>query len=354
MKDTNVKESKKDVPYYKWLLTINNPQEKGYTHDNIIAKLETIKGINYYCFADEIGGETHTYHTHIFIYRKSGIRFTTLQKIFPKVDLRKCNGTAFENRDYVKKEGKYLNSEKALTSLKDTFIEYGECPDEKQGKRNDLITLYNLIKDGKSDFEILEENPYYMEKLNTISKVRELQLYEQFKSVRRLDMRVEYWTGASGQGKTRKIMDKYGDYNVYRVTDTKHPWDMYRGQDIVVFEEFYSERYELPDMLNWLDIYPLDLPCRYNNKTACYTKVFITSNKPLQRQYEYIQKNEPESWKAFLRRIHAIKVFNSDGHIKDYVNLEDMEKNHFINLDSEEFKQMQIDIRDCESFSVNK
>ena len=84
-------------------------------------------------------------------------------------------------------------------------------------------------------------------------------------------------------------------------------------------------------MLNWLDVYPVDLPCRYNNKTACYTKVYLTSNKPLEEQYRSWQREEPESWNAFLRRIHCIKVFDKNGNIKEYKTLDDL-KHGFIEL----------------------
>lgn len=315
---------KKDSQSRKWLLTFNNPEKNGYNHEIIKKILSSIKGNLYWCMCDEIGGKTHTYHTHLFIYRKSPFKFSQIKTMFPHCDIRECKGTAQENRDYIRKDGKHKDTDKVETNLRDTFEEYGECPDEQQGKRNDLLTLYSLIKDGKSNFEILEENPYYMDRLGTIDRVRELQRYEEYKSKRRMDLQVEYWCGASGQGKTRTLMDRYGDGNVYRVTDYKHPWDMYRGQDVVVFEEFYSERFDLPDMLNWLDIYPLDLPCRYNNKTACYTKVFLTSNKPLDEQYTSWQREEKESWKAFLRRIHCIKVFDENGNIRDYKNLDEM------------------------------
>ena len=66
-------------------------------------------------------------------------------------------------------------------------------------------------------------------------------------------------------------------------------------------------------MLNYLDGYPLDLPCRYNNKIACFTKVYIISNLPLNDQYRDIQREYEETWKAFLRRIHKVMYFTSDG-----------------------------------------
>lgn len=72
-------------------------------------------------------------------------------------------------------------------------------------------------------------------------------------------MRVEYVCGVTGAGKTRGVMEKYGYDKVFRVTDYLHPWDSYKGQDVVVFEEFKSSL-RIQDMLNYLDGYPLELP----------------------------------------------------------------------------------------------
>ena len=59
-------------------------------------------------------------------------------------------------------------------------------------------------------------------------------------------------------------------------------------------------------MLNYLDIYPLILPARFNDKVACYDTVYITSNIPLNEQYKDVQHYKPETWKAFLRRINFL------------------------------------------------
>ena len=56
----------------------------------------------------------------------------------------------------------------------------------------------------------------------------------------------------------------------------------------MLFEEFRSSL-PIQDMLKYLEGYPLMLPCRYNNKAACYTKVFLISNIPLASQYPNVQ-----------------------------------------------------------------
>lgn len=53
---------------------------------------------------------------------------------------------------------------------------------------------------------------------------------------------------------------------------------------MLIFEEFRGGL-KHGDMLNYLDGYPLLLPCRYFNRQAYYTKVFIITNIPPDVQY---------------------------------------------------------------------
>ena len=55
------------------------------------------------------------------------------------------------------------------------------------------------------------------------------------------------------------------------------------------------------------------MPCRYNNKIACYTKVYLLSNLSLKEQYVEVQRNYEETWNAFLRRISCVKSFGEKG-----------------------------------------
>lgn len=307
----------KDTQSRKWLLTFNNPAEHGTDHEAIKATLSGLKSLQYWCMCDEVGGKEQTYHTHLYLYRKSPFKFSVVKELFPTAHIDPAKGTSQECRDYIRKEGKHENTEKATTNLKDTFEEYGELPQERQGQRNDLSVLYDMIKDGKTDYEILEENAEYMTRLDTVSRVRETIRYEQFSNCTR-DLQVEYWHGKAGTGKTSGVLNKYGFKNVYVVDDCKHPWDGYKGQDVVLFDEFKSGDYDLTQLLRWLDIYPVSLPCRYNNKQACYTKVFFTSNYSFDEQYGILKRNDDATFNALLRRFHCFKVFGSDGNILDY------------------------------------
>ncbi len=262
------------------------------------------KSIQYYCLSDEIA---KSHHTHIYILFKSPVRFTTIKNRFPKAHIEKAYGTSSQNREYVFKEGKWENDKKKETNLVESHEEWGTMPVERQGARNDCAELYEMISEGKSNYEILEENPDFIKQVERIEKVRQIIQEEKYKNVFR-QMEVEYVFGDTGSGKTRGVMETYGYENVYRVTNYCHPFDQYQGQDVIVFEEFKG-LIPMDQMLTFLDGYPVSLPCRYTDKIACFTKVFILSNIELKEQYTDIQIKDPEVWKAFLRRIHRIKTY---------------------------------------------
>ncbi len=299
--------SEKDTQSRKWQLTINNPAEKGFTHAKLNELVAGMKSVIYYCMADEIG-ENGTYHTHLFLCGRGGIRFSTLKKNFDGAHFEMCKGTAQENMEYVSKTGKWEKHKKHETCVPDTFEEHGEMPVERKGRRSDMDDIYSMIKEGMSNYDIMEQMPECMLNLDKIEMARQTIVQETYKNTWR-DLDVCYIYGNTGTGKTRSVMEKYGYSSVFRVTDYNHPFDNYKGQDVVIFEEFRSS-IRLSDMLNYLDGYPLELPCRYANKYACYTKVFLISNIPLADQYK---DDRYENTNAFYRRIKSVKHYTEKG-----------------------------------------
>lgn len=291
----------------KYLLTINNPVDKGYNHNKINEIMSQFK-YEYYCLCDEVG-ENGTPHTHIYFYCTNAVYFDTVKKRFPEAHIDKANGSSQENRDYIRKEGKYLTSDKKETNIPETFEEYGILPLDTVGKNISVSAdIVEMIKNGCSDTEILERYPSCFNKLKSIESTRQIILSEKHSETFR-NIEVTYIYGDTGTGKTRSVMDKYGYKNVYKITDYSHPFDNYNCEDVILFDEFRSSLL-LKDMLQYLDGYPLSLPARYENKTACFTKVYIVSNIPLNQQYRNVQAEEPESWNAFVRRINNILEFS--------------------------------------------
>jgi len=287
----------------KYLLTFNNPAEHNYTHERIMRTLAQFSGVDYWCMCDETG-EEGTPHTHLYFCTTNPVQFHTVHQRFYGAHVDKVFGSHQENRDYIRKEGE-KHSEKKGTNHPETFEESGELPPERQPAINISEAIYSMVKEGASSAQIIEAYPQAMSKIDYIEKTRQALKADELKEQWRV-LDVTYISGATGSGKTRSVMEKYGYSNVYRVTNYEHPFDGYQQQDVIVFEEFRSSL-KIGDMLNYLDGYPLMLPCRYADKAACFTKVYIISNLPLVEQYRYIQTTEPETWEAFRRRIHYVE-----------------------------------------------
>lgn len=297
----------------KWALVINNPLEAGLDHSALVNILQKFSPA-YWCMADEVAA-TGTYHTHVFLYTPSPVRFSTLKNRFPTAHLEKAYGSARENREYIRKEGRWAETDKAETSVEGTFEEWGNLPAEKEEKAPQMFRLVQNIRTGMSTTEIIDDNPGLAFRVREIDLLRQTLTAEKY-AVENRPLEVTYLYGASGTGKTWGIYQKHEAKNICRITNYRATrgisFDGYNGQDILVFEEF-SGQIPIEDMLNYLDIYPLYLPARYSDRVACYTQVYITSNLPLEKQYHMEQWDRPETWRAFLRRIHNVIEYHPDG-----------------------------------------
>jgi hypothetical protein len=260
--------------------------------------------------ADEVGAGG-TPHCHLVLQFSAPVRFSTIKNLFPTAHIDPLLGSVAQARDYVAKAGKWETSEKKETSIEGTFEEWGTIKEEHKGKRSDLDYLYQQIKAGASDFEILENNPNYLRHISLIDRVRQTVTQESVKSCFR-HLTVTYIYGETNLGKTQSVYETHGYDAVFRVTDYKHPFDSYSGQRVMCFDE-YADGFSIRNFLTYLDGYPLELPCRYSNKWATYDTVYILSNRPLTDQYQDEQFNDPSVWRAFLRRITTIIQFLPDG-----------------------------------------
>lgn len=255
-------------------------------------------------------------HCHIIIQNKTQIRFDTLKKLIPYGDIEKQRGTNKECYEYclhidkksLEKEKEQYDDSCIKTNIED--LETWKKLDNSLGARNDLVQIVKDIKNGATQQDILKNYPsHFVRYSDAFTKVKQELLYEEYSNKFR-QLEVIYIYGSTGKGKTRYVMEKYGYQNVYRVNEyNSGAFDRYEGQDVLLLDEFRSS-FTITQMLMYLDGYPLWLPCRYRNKFAVYTKVYIISNISLAEQYPNVQKEEPKTYEAFLRRINAVYNFD--------------------------------------------
>jgi hypothetical protein len=323
----------------KYILTINNPEEHQVTVDSIKDAIEKYNLI-YYAMCAETGSQG-TYHYHVYVYFRNAILFSTLKGLFPTANIQTVKGTSLQVKAYIMKslpeynkkdDGSYEYKDKSGKIHKginhsETFIEFGECPKEEQGKRSDLEQMYEYVKIGYTNSKIIElcgdTAIKYHDKIN---KLRYDYFTDIYRRERRLNLKVNYITGKTGCGKTRDILDEYGDEQCYRVTDYKHPFDSYDSlSPVMIFEEFRSSL-EIEDMLKYLDIYPLSLPARYAPKVMAATTIFVVSNWEFEQQYDNLPNNSKQitTYEAWLRRFNGyVKEYYDVGKFNYYETLND-------------------------------
>ena len=253
-------------------------------------------------------------HYHFVIQDKNQIRKSTLLKIMPYGSIEKQNGSNKQVYEYMlhidlksRKNHKIEYTSDIITHNIDDFDTWLKLENEK-GSRNDLIELDQLIENGATDYEIRNfNNKAYARYFNYIENTRKA-INENKGSQERETMQVFYYYGDTGTGKSYTARHNHDRKDIFVVSDYKNPWDNYKGQSVVIFEEYRSNFFPT-DLLQLLDVYPLELRARYKNNYACWTTVYLISNIPPQDQYPNIDQNTK---KAFYRRINEIKHFSME------------------------------------------
>lgn len=287
----------------RWLLTINNTENR---HDEFIAIIqEDIKHLIYACMSDEIGLESHIYHTHIFLSFSQPKHFSTIKSYFKEAHIDVCVGTSAQCREYIFKLGKWEANKKSETNIKMSHYEYGKLEDN-QGKRTDLEKIKDMVEDGASNYQIKKNINSAFRYGNYINQYREEIKEDKYRNAIR-NIKCIYIFGIPGSGKTSYIREHFP--NCYMTSPGQHLFDTYNGQECINFDDFRDNQIDCASMLRYLDIYPLMLPCRFHNKVACYENIFITSNVPIDKIYSDV---DTLTRSAFIRRIHEYYKFDMD------------------------------------------
>lgn len=283
---TTATEVKNNKQARRWCFTWNN-----YPDDTLIGEWLSNVGYSYYCIGKEIAPETGTPHLQGYIEFASGKRFETLKNTNSAIHWSICNGTQAQNQAYCKKGGKWYE---------------GGTPGA-QGTRNDLEEARQIILKGGTMLDVADNNfgsfiRYHkgFEKYQYLLQQKQAQLWR--------DVKVSYWWGDSGTGKTKLAFEE--DPLLFRpmTGPTGVWWTGYQGQKTVLFDDFRGG-VPIHVLLTWLDGYPIVTPihCGGVQLTAC--RFIITSNVPLENLYLGVDE---QTRQALRRRISDIRHFSQN------------------------------------------
>lgn len=161
---------------------------------------------------------------------------------------------------------RYCSKQSALTEL-------GEPP--TQGQRKDLIQLRDQIIHGKSVDDICIENPIMFHQYGrTMERIETIMLRRQKRSW----MTKGFWFyGPTAIGKSYEAFKEFDYKSHYLKCNEDKWWDGYKGQDIVLLNEFRGQIC-LSSLLELVDEYPLTVPVRNKEPVPFLARVVIVTS----------------------------------------------------------------------------
>lgn len=193
--------------------------------------------------------------------------------------------------DYVVKEASRV---KAIDG-------YGNLTDDT-GHRSDLDIIYAEIAKGSPIWDIMSRFPrQFMRNHAAISKL--CAMYDRPRPYG--PCTVEIWWGVTGSGKSHQAFSQFPD--AYRKTIPGKWWEGYKGEKVVVFEEFNpaeDKELRLPELLKILDKYPYQVEIKGASMQLQANHFIFTTNIDPRTWYE----GHPQV-PAFCRRVSRVCRF---------------------------------------------
>lgn len=316
-------EDLKDTRSKSWFLMLANPQK--IYGEEVAPKDICDMAVSDWCGNDENRSALVAFcisangfrHLHLCVCSKNAERFSAVKKAFPKANIRATRGTKAEVENYIHKRGKYEEKGEIVvcTSQKGEVI-------GRQGQRNDLKNISELLDNGYSPEQIFETNmlyrkfekmirdEYFARKQKIIPFMREVKVY--------------WHVGKPGSGKSYtslKLCEKYGRENVYVINSyDSGSFDKYSGQNILFLDEFKGG-FTYQQLLSILDRYTLQVHCRYSNTYMLWNEVHITSVFPPEDIFKMLvsQYVDIDNFEQLKRRItQVVYHYVEDGDYKEY------------------------------------
>lgn len=248
-------------------------------------------------------------HVHIYVRFIGRKRMSSVKNCFARQDMH-CEPA----RGSEEQATAYCEKDAGRAEVGARWGTY-DANEGKQGRRSDLELIARRLRDGEPVRVIAEEHPGDFIRYHAGINAMFLQVAPVPAMER--DVQILVLWGATGTGKTHRIMHEYP--NCYKARPGRDPWGNYRGEECVFFDEFDWSRWPLDDMKEYLDKWRVLLDARYNNRYAAWTHVAICANSCPTTWYP---NSDMPSVQALRRRIATCcyKVTSQEQALEDMEN----------------------------------
>lgn len=265
--------------------------------------------MSYLVFQLEQCPDTGNVHWQGYCEFKKQLSLSTVQQELyggDKFHVEARRGTASEARDYCMKDD---------TSLGFTF-EMGVL--SKQGERVDLIEMKDSIVEGTRVEEIMLARPMaYHQYGRTMNAIEDLVLRNKKRTW--MTQGIWYW-GETGAGKSHRAFTEHGDdYYVKMWGKDTDWWDAYRGQSVVIFNEFRGQ-IDYAQLLQLLDKWPHWVSRRGREPMPFLAKTIVFTCTVLPAGVFKRQAEKADSLDQLMRRLSCVEV-SKEG--REVINLEE-------------------------------
>lgn len=263
--------------------------------------------VTWLCFGHEVG-DNGTPHLQGACVIGKRLSFSTVKKQpgFARCHIETMRGKPEDSRAYCSKQDKT------------NFFEKGMMP--QPGKRNDLHTAIEVLKSGRNLQQLIVEEDVSV--VATVARYpRGLQLISESLTPPRSCEPIVLWiSGPTGVGKTRASIETAELYGLeYWISNGTFQWfDGYRGQPLVIADDYRTSFSKFPFLLRLLDRYKLDVPIKGGYVRWNPYIIIITAPKSPTAMWDL---RSDEDLQQLSRRCHLIRHFDAPG--EDHTTIQD-------------------------------
>jgi len=242
---------------------------------------------------------------HIQGYVKFGKQasFARIRSTFPGIHAESCKGSPQQNIDYVSKSASRIAGP----------WQFGIPP--IQGKRKDLELVRQLISDGQSLPEIIN-NP----DVTSYQAMKGAEMLFKYKKPKvRTNQRVYWYHGSTGSGKTRAVYNfaEVSRFEVWASAEDIRWFDGYSGEKVALIDDFRPSDAKFSWLLKVLDRWPIRVPVKGTH--VCYEPEHIFVTCPYSPTECYKNRSDEDLYQL-NRRINIVQLFGTEVFRKDYNN----------------------------------